>query len=364
MNYAKQLVGKLSFSHFRLKFANCYRQLKATLFCKKLLFNKVGKMNVSNTTSMSNISNEVNYVGFGVLAIVANVIVIFVLLRNITFLKKSAFIFGLAVADLINGLALFITGIKRIQYVYTETSKMSVHPFTCLQSVTSLWLIGVQLPTAVMALIGAERLIAVAFFMWYYKKWTNVLAWCLTGMVYVLCAFSLTTIWSITYNLPDRTKTSVNCITPSVVGPVYSSYNYGLAIVNGTVAILASATALILFLSKKNKLQTGEGFQIRRHVKKQWQLTTSMTCIAVVDFCCVVIPNVFLLLISTFSVRFPPSFGNVGNWSSSVFCARSASTVIIYIILNREFRNALYKAYGYRTVSVQPMGANTSNSQR
>lgn len=59
------------------------------------------------------------YIGFAALAIFANSIILIVLLRNLAYLKKSAFLAGLAVGDMTLGIGVLVAGTLRI-FIYKK----------------------------------------------------------------------------------------------------------------------------------------------------------------------------------------------------------------------------------------------------
>lgn len=294
-------------------------------------------VSVAAPTGMD-LTNHYTYIGCGLSAVVANIVVVVVIFRSKLLLRKSAFAVGLSFGDIINGLALLITGFKRIQFVKQGIYSALVHPIECLKGFTTLWLIGTQIPVVMMLVIGMERVMAVAFFTWYYKRWSNKIAWILTCVVYVYVCGSIGTIWMIISNLPENSTATRTCGTPTVIGYGYSMYNYGLAIVCGCIAITTTIVSLVITLKEKRRLQIVQqnNINMQRFFNKQWPITTSMACIAIFDFFMVVIPNVLLLMINF--VQFPPEIKSIGAWSADLICSRSALSLIIYIIFNRDFR--------------------------
>lgn len=305
-------------------------------------------------TLITGYGNHYFYVGCGFATLITNIIILFVLIRNRPLLKKSAFVVGLCFGDILNGLALLISGIQRIHYTNHGMDGNIVHRFTCLQYVTTLWLVGSQIPTVMMFLIGTERLMAVAYFSWYYKKWTITLSWALTLFVYLLVSISIGAAWFLLYGLPENETTTILCYTSNVIGVGYGSYNYGVAIVCGCTAIVTTTASLIKFVVKKRSLSMNNRSQIymQKFVQKQWQITTSMTCVIVFDFIMVVIPNVVLLMINL-KYKFPVDLKNLASWSADLVCLRSALSFFVYLALNGDFRIAFYKATNLQKKNVK-----------
>lgn len=296
------------------------------------------------------------YIACGAAAALANIIVVFVLFRNKQLFIKSSFIAGLSVGDIINGLALLITGLNRTSYMTKGISSNPVHPLICLKGFTTLWLIGIQLPTVMMLLVGIERVIAVASFNWYYKKWTDKTGWLLTGAVYLYVAGSIGTLWVMICSYSENVTVSLTCATPSVIGVGYGTYNYGMAIICGSAAIVTMIVSLVFMIKKKRKFQNSNqtNVSIQKFLKKQWHITKSMACIAFFDFVMVVIPNMLLLML-TYKFQFPPELRSVGSWSADLVCSRSTLSLFIHLLFNRDFRNGFLKAFGIKQSSVHPI---------
>lgn len=319
------------------------------------------------STNSLDLTSHYVYIGFGGAALFGNLVIVLVYTRNFYLMKKSAFVIGLTFGDIVNGLALLVTGVMRIIYAKSGMSNFQVQPLYCLQSLTSLWLLGMQLPSVMMFLIGLERLLAVGRVIWYYKNWSSKYAWCLTVLAYVYCIASVGSEWLlIVYIFNKNTTTSISCTTPFVIGPDYSLYSYGLAIVCGTSSAVTTVVSLIIFLAKKQEFaMSNNSVNMHKHMKKQWQLSTSMACVTVLDFGLVVLPNIFLLMIAL-SYPFPPIFSTIGFWSAELVCLRSALSFFIYFILNRDFRSLVYKCVGkqHSPTSIFPLHHATDDHNR
>lgn len=82
------------------------------------------------------------------------------------------------------------------------------------------------------------------------------------------------------------------CYNPTVLGPAYSTYNYGLAILCGTVSLFFTFYSLVAFILKRRKFKCNQ-HNIESKLKvinKQLRITVTMSCIAFFDFTMVVLP--------------------------------------------------------------------------
>uniref|UniRef100_A0A914Z4V8 G-protein coupled receptors family 1 profile domain-containing protein n=1 Tax=Panagrolaimus superbus TaxID=310955 RepID=A0A914Z4V8_9BILA len=107
------------------------------------------------------------YCGLGILAVIANLIVIIVYLSSPQLRSIFALFIGLAIAEGINGAAFLVTGIERI---ISEYSLQNVYSFPivsrgecALQVGNSLLIIGSQAPAMLSMTLGIERFCAIKF---------------------------------------------------------------------------------------------------------------------------------------------------------------------------------------------------------
>lgn len=279
------------------------------------------------------------FIIFGSTAFLGNVTICFVLLRNIRFLKKSAFIGGFALAETVFGLGHAAAGGLRLYYLNENTIHLLVHLLYCMNRMTIFFVLTIQVGSMMMILIGAERLLATLFFDWYYKTWSNTKAWSLTCSVYLFCITSTVLCWVMVYNYPESRKITMHCLSSLVSGNSYSTYQGVLVVGSGIWISGATIYSLISFMKKKSVAQSN--MKLKQFIQKQWHITTSMTCLACVDLVLVVIPGSLLSL-----AIFLPHFGLIGNFASVSVCIKSTMTLFIYLIFNPSFRSNFLKAFG------------------
>lgn len=294
------------------------------------------------------------YIGFAIPAIVSNSLILFILLRNVAYLKKSAFMTGLAVADTTLGIAVIVAGTLRVSFLEEHVYDLLIEPSYCLKHITTMLLIGVQLPAFMMFLIGSERIAAVVWFDWYYHFWSNKKSWMLTSVAYLFCTMSIAVAWMIVYSYPDSVRSPHHCTTPTVVGSLYASYNFGLACTCGVWAFVVTLLSLLRFIKTKANLlkKSGANFDLNKFIKKEYQIAWSMACLASVDFLLVVVPNILTSIGAYF-----PSLLVIGNYGTCMLCVKSAITVIIYPIFYPEFRLLLRKSFRLNKTTVGPSNA-------
>lgn len=298
-------------------------------------------MNSSNATvGPSTLMTYYQYIVIGTGAVLLNSFLLFVCLRRMHYLKKSAFIFGLAIGDLLDCIALLGNGWVRLYRFYNDLPDVKVHPSYCLQiyGFSAVFLMGNQIPGVMLFLIGVERLLAVQYFNWYFVKWNNKMAWKFTGAAYIFCALSLGAAY-VSVNLqPPEARVSIMCITPTVMGKNYITYNYIVSVIGGVLATVTTIVAMISFTVRRRKLNSVSS-SVRSHVKKQWSSSQMMLIVALLDFLLVVVPNVLLILSNSYGLL---SIANIASYSLQIGCARSFINVLFYLI-NREFRtNVIY----------------------
>lgn len=302
-------------------------------------------MNNSTSTNGIVITTSLGYfyqlISFGAVVLLLNVIIIIVLLRNKGLLKKSAFIFGLAVADCVEGLALISNGITKTLRTLDGTGAILVHPFVCMKEPTALLLLCIQLPGVMFFMIGVERFLAIHFFDWYYKKWNNKTNWLCTLAGYIFCSISMVTAYLIAYLQPAASRTPLACNAIKVVGNYYSFINYCISIGGGTVAVVATCVALLEYKAKKFIIggSSSSTATMRFHIQKQLRLTIVMFIVAILDLFLVVVPNIILMLVGVFNVSFENQAA-LSSWSFFIISIRSSLNLFMYLFVNQDFRMA------------------------
>lgn len=299
----------------------------------------------NRSKSSINLTSYYEYVIIGLMAILSNLIILFVLFRNKKYLVKCAMITGLAFGDFLDGVALLGNGARRI---YMIADKTMVHPSFCMSTFTPVFLMGNQIPGAMFFLIGVERILAVYQFDWYYAKWTYRLAWMCTSFAYMFCTVSLGVAFLVTYFQHSNATIPITCNTPLVMGKEYIIFNYFITIVGGTVAGVGTIAAMIMFTKRKNRA-TGSSSEsnnpMRTYFKKQCSQTRLMLCISILDLGLVVLPNILLTLENGFNVV---SNADLPTWSLQIISLRSVLNIFIYFIVNPEFRRSTFIAFGMK----------------
>lgn len=305
----------------------------------------------SNSTLAPNVvglETYYQYIGIGSFVILLNLLLLIVLFSNRDVMKKSAFIFGLAIGDILDGLSLFISGILRIKRTGDNTINSLVHPSVCMLEFTPLLLLGRQIPGTMFFLIGIERLFAVKYFRWYFRSWNDKISWMSTFAGYIYVAVSISVAYGMTFSLPINTTTTHSCITPNVVGAVYMSYNYSVSIVGSGVAIATTLTSLIVFRNRRRNMvqnsQTSSGFRL--NIKRQMKVTKTLLAFAVLDFFFLAVPSILEILTAIIKIITTTGFGYL---MLQIVCFRGSLNIFIYLLVNRDFRIAATKLLGFKS---------------
>lgn len=301
--------------------------------------------NTTFTTNVVTISpSNYHYFVNGSLAILGNSLILLILFLNINQMKKSAFLFGLALGDLVNGLALVSTSAQRIRFSNLPVSQMQVHPTYCMFTVTPLWIIGNQATSCMLLLFGIERFIAVKYYAWYRSSWTNKLSWICLISVYLFSFGSLCAAFIITSRDPSDVTTSINCYFIQVLGRDYNFYNYSVSIVAGFLANISSVLSVIICIRRMARVNDiSHSSENRMHFKKQWQHTKGILCVTVLDLGFVVVPNILMYVISAFDVKESIlGLPNTSTISPSLGCAKGALNLICWLVFSYDFRKATF----------------------
>lgn len=300
--FIKILLHKYNFSFTHLCIAYFLQYYTVHIFSSELTLMLLYFNMSLNETNVSSIKNESVYLGnssnfrthclyivFGSTAFFANFTICFVLLRNVKFLKTSAFLAGYAFSETFLGVAHVVVGSLRLHNVMTGT-RIQIHPVHCMYRWTALNVTTSQVQSTMLILIGLERLLAAVFFNWYYKKWTSRKAWILTCLAYAYCLGSTAIIWIIVSNYCEDYKISSDCSSLSVLGNVYSIYERSLVVISGIWVSGVTLFALIVMVRKRSRSHLNDT-KLKRFEQKQLRVTISMTGMACVDFVLVVIPG-------------------------------------------------------------------------
>lgn len=314
-------------------------------------------MNISSIKNSSTASydlyiSSIQYVVFGSVAFVTNLTILFILYRNVQYFKKSAFIAGLAFGDFLDGVSLTVIGAVRIVQYFDGTDSLTVHPSYCMKIlIIPVFLMGNQIPGVMFFLVGLERFLAICCYDWYYFKWSNKFAWMLTASAYIYCILSVAASFVIAFSYDSDYKIGISCGTAAVIGPTYSAYNYGIPIVGGIVAAVATITAMVAFTQHRRRINriANLSTNAKIHVKKQWQLTRITLCLVAIDFCFMVIPSIIITLSSGFKVKFNVNMSSLKAWSLQLVCFRSILNIILYLVINSDFRAAAFRALSLKT---------------
>lgn len=322
---------------------------------------------VATATGLS--STNTHYIVNGSLSIVGNILIVIVVISKPQTLKRSAFLFSLAVGDIINGFALMVSAVLRTKYQLLSERQSLVSPTYCMLTITPFWIIGNQGTSLVLLLIGIERFVAVQYFAWYRISWTKKLSWISVSLVLMFCLFSIGVAYYIAST--TMTMTSINCYFISVVGKTYNFYNYSVSILAGFISNVCTLLSLISCLIKMNRFRKYPNNStsvptIQGHIKKQWSLSKSMIAVTLCDFSLVVIPNILMFVISSFKVN-AAAYGlqYVSSISPTLLCVKGALNIFCCLLFNPEFRrNALRLAKVKKTGGIVPITITVNHSRQ
>lgn len=300
----------------------------------------------SNRSNTSNVAKYDQYYEFtvdGSLTVTLNIFLLIILFSDKCLLKKSAFIFGLAIGDVLDGFSLLTSGLVRIKRANENTIDDLVHPSVCLTQITSLFVLSNQITGTMFLIIGIERFIAVKYFGWYHKNWTDRVSWICTTISFVYSLISLGVVFVITFTQPNNATVSYVCSTPLVIGMAYSFYNYMVPVVGGSIAILATIASLIVFRRRRRQLYSNistlsfsnNNNSLKQSLRKQWKLTKVFLILAILDFALMTVPNFVSLLAATAKIT---AFQSAAAYFLQIICGRGAISLFVYIFINSDFR--------------------------
>jgi len=112
-------------------------------------------------------------IAVGAASMLPNFLLLFLLLRTKSLRLSSTLIIGLALGDLTNATAIFVGGAMRLYVFLMGTIDNTVYIIECYKSIITLWMLGCQLPSVMIMILGADRVLAIVKYRWehvcYYK---------------------------------------------------------------------------------------------------------------------------------------------------------------------------------------------------
>lgn len=302
--------------------------------------------------------------GIGSGAIILNLLVLLILSTDLKLLKKSAFLFGLAIGNIVLALAFLVANTYRIAMTIYGVATLQTTVSYCLTTmVPEFYYLAFCTPAQVMLAVGVERLVAVVLPGWYYTKWTLEKNWYVLGIAAIFASVPVVAacVWGVLHVQSDRV--TYQCLWNFVSGNGFARCFYMISILGGSCAVIAT---LVAFAAGRYRLarlpKAYSQNEIRRRAQKQLQLTKAMLSVACLDFCLVVIPNLLLLLSVGFGVRLQ---FNSSEYSLYAYNANAVLNIMAHVVFNVEFRRSAIKffrcdrfgwAQNFGTVTVAPAG--------
>lgn len=297
---------------------------------------------MNTTTSITSTFNKrVIQASISSLAVTLNLLVLLVLARDRKLLKRSAFLFGLAMGNLLVALAFFVSAIHRIAMMLS--GMISVHTtisFCLMTLIPELYYLAFCVPSLVLLGIGVERFVAVKCAGWYFTKWAPGKNWYVLGIVCIcsLVSAGVVCIWGLLY----VQGITYECLWTRAAGDGFAAYFYMVSIVGGVCAVIATLVAFWIGRYRLKNLPVSYSTnETRKRAQKQLQLTKAMLSVACLDFCFVVTPNVFLLLTVVFNV----TIVNASTYALYAYNANAVLNMLGHVVFNSEFRKSAIKFF-------------------
>lgn len=236
-----------------------------------------------------------------------------------------------------------------MERIQSNTVTSLVHPLLCMPT-TQLQIFGNRFLAAMFILVGIERSVAVGFFSWYHKKWTDKKSWFGNLCVMFVFIVSLSAAYSIASTQPAGSKTTFECSVWAVNGLPYTMYHLGLGSFSGLMAFVPTLASLVVFYRRKKHMQKHDAIYtmaLKCSVTRNLKMTKLLLALACLDLCLVALPNLLqiLLLFGFISIQ------ALAFWFSRLPCLRGALNLFIYTFINDEFRSALLKIFKCKNVS-------------
>ncbi|KHN75936.1 hypothetical protein Tcan_10532 [Toxocara canis] len=293
------------------------------------MFNFGPSANVSDYAPHAMIIRSDLFISFGVIAIIANVIVITVISSNSDLRTKMILMNFLAVGELINGLAFVAIGVGRLILLWRGTLYLASTSKVCMftKPWPALLVVAGQLPAFVNLMLAIEAFIATKWFQLYrncwnyrYKRSLGLVATFMSGMGLVL-AFAASAI-------SERPLVDSVCAVLKSTGIIYGTIHYSLIIL-----VYAISFALLLYVLVITRQCQGKTVIYKRRNRILMLITgTSLVFVALPSF--ILIFNEWRVLRVSSLIR------------GIIYCLdalRSALNLPVYVMLRSDFRYQLMK---------------------
>lgn len=274
---------------------------------------------------------------FGVSAIVANAIIIAVFLSTSHFRQQYQMFIALAIGDLINGMAFFLTGFIR------TGSRRVEEPATAIDCMfkagTIPMIVGSQLPALCTLALSIERYLAVSWPFWYRTNWTRTRQQMTIATCFLWAAFAVIVAFLFAAHYGDQVKSPTGtCFISQATGPLYSLAHFALVIIFHVVAFVVNVYALCLGTRKSSNRADAD---LLRAEATRVRLILIISALSVL---LVAIPNTLLLtlVLKVFSGDVYTTLQHNAGYVFVLFSANSAINLAVYLYLSRDFRSRFF----------------------
>lgn len=294
----------------------------------------------------------------GVVAFIENLLILIVFFSSGRLRRSSSLLIGLTISHTLNGI------VHVLNYWPSGLSSFRLVPVLyCMNIlVPNLFVVLYQFLPILLALIGFERLLAVAAPVFYRKHCTPKRLWLVTGVTSLAALISLAINWINAWLYPGPLVSSV-CVSPQVFSKGYLAYAVHLpAILGGLSAMICTGVAIEVGRRQLKKISTSSTStaEIGR-MKKQIRLVKCVVMVSCLDMACVVVPNILLGLYGPGYIPLPVAFSFYMTW---IYSLNSVLTMIPYAFFNIEFRKAMIRIFTCGRSKVDPVAMGTTRGPR
>uniref|UniRef100_A0A914VUD1 G-protein coupled receptors family 1 profile domain-containing protein n=1 Tax=Plectus sambesii TaxID=2011161 RepID=A0A914VUD1_9BILA len=264
------------------------------------------------------------YIYAGVPTVIANAICILVFVSKQKLRIKYPLFATLAVGDLLNGLGMLLAGIFRTRLILNSDYNRRTS-FECLRNPwPHFYIIGGQLSSFILFIMGIERIFAVFQPIKYKKYATLRLRLTVIAQASLIAFISLLIGYLCSFLNSDQCVIAI-CSISNTTGRPYSNYNYVIVIGLPIVALILN---IITFIRAKRSM-------IQSRMQREWHRVQLTLAVCTCSVALIAIPN-FLL------------WGYGRYWDLAImpylfiaFCCYSGVNLLVYFIMKKDFRYQL-----------------------
>uniref|UniRef100_A0A914VV68 G-protein coupled receptors family 1 profile domain-containing protein n=1 Tax=Plectus sambesii TaxID=2011161 RepID=A0A914VV68_9BILA len=254
--------------------------------------------------------------------------------------KEYCILFGLGVADCLDGLPSFTAGYTRLNQYWHPERRSNETVFSCMTQLHNvLWPFTDTAQSLMMAAVSMDRLFAVAFPLRYFFLTRRYAVW-LVVMIFVYSLISAGSAWLYPLGEAGNQSVPATCYSSSSVGPIFNQYYTNLRVVAAWTSVVLYVLVILTYRYRATQVAhyLGCGPVQAAHRRKQTRLTRTLAVQCVFTF--------LLYILPTSIVSILPSVHDwtlIRGYLLVLTNANAIANLFLYLVRLKEFRLGFQK---------------------